>query len=109
MFIMERIKIKERVKGWRGWREFIGLVREQNAMLGMFVHKKRVNDTRMNVLAWRDQCRCGVWVVVCHVRSPPARIGLVLRYKVLGEERVRVQQEGRRKLWHTMREQGKLD
>jgi hypothetical protein len=52
-----------------------------------------------------------VWRVGSDVscESPPARIGLVLRYKVLGEERVRVQQEGRRKLWHTMREQGKLD
>jgi hypothetical protein len=37
------------------------------------------------------------------------RIGLALRYKILGEERVQVQKIGRRKFWQDMKEQGKLD
>ncbi len=37
------------------------------------------------------------------------RIGLALRYKILGADRVQVQQLTRRKFWQDMREQGKLD
>ena len=58
LFIMERIKIKDRVKAWRGWREYMGLLREQNAMVAIFMHKKRILDTRNIILAWKDQVRC---------------------------------------------------
>jgi hypothetical protein len=111
LFIVERIKIKDRVKGWRGWREYIGLMRQQSAMVGIFMHKKRIHDMRCIVMAWKDQIRflrrfCrrfSRYVTRC------LRIGLALRYKVLGEERVQVQRIGRRKFWQEMKEQGKLD
>jgi hypothetical protein len=41
--------------------------------------------------------------------SSPTRIGLALRYKVLGADRVQVQKEGRLKFWQDMRSQGKLE
>jgi hypothetical protein len=59
---MERMRIKERVKGWRGWREYMGLLREQNAMVTIFMHKKRIHDTRLNIMAWKDQLRCEYWL-----------------------------------------------
>lgn len=59
LFIMERIKIKERVKGWRGWREYMGAIRQQNALVGIFMHKKRIQELRCIVMAWKDQIRCG--------------------------------------------------
>jgi hypothetical protein len=37
-----------------------------------------------------------------------SRIGLALRIKVLGEERVQVQRAGRQKFWQEMKESGKL-
>jgi hypothetical protein len=54
---MERVKIKDRIKGWRAWRQYMGLLREQGAMLNIFMQKKRIYDTRKNVMAWRDQVR----------------------------------------------------
>jgi hypothetical protein len=110
LFIMERIKIKDRVKAWRGWREYMGLLREQNAMVAIFMQKKRILDTRNIILAWKDQVRCAT---CCRRALLPvsscARIGLVLRYKVLGPDRVQVQKEGRLKFWQKMRSQGKLE
>ena len=54
---MERIKIKDRIKGWRGWREYMGVVRQQNAMVDIFVHRKRIHDLRSILMEWKDQIR----------------------------------------------------
>jgi hypothetical protein len=55
---MERIKIKDRVKAWRGRRQYMGLLREQYAVATMIMHKKRILDTCNNIQAWKDQVRC---------------------------------------------------
>jgi hypothetical protein len=60
---MERVKIKERVKGWRGWREYMGVVRQQSAMVAIFMHKKSVLERRRITIAWKDQVRYSI----CHV------------------------------------------
>jgi hypothetical protein len=48
-------------------------------------------------------------IFICCTVTYSSRIGLALRYKILGADRVQVQQLSRRKFWQDMREQGKLD
>ena len=67
---MERVKIKERVKGWRAWREYMGVVRQQNAMVVIFMHKKSVLERRRITLAWKDQVRWRICRVCIAATSP---------------------------------------